>query len=71
MFGQNRTVRNKTGMSQEKFAQILGMIQQAYSRLESGKRQPTRQQVASMRLLDLIRRHNLIDEAISITEPDL
>lgn len=61
-----RAIRKKIGLSQAKIARILGMTQQSYSRLESGNRQPTRQQVAAIKMLDLLHQYNLIDEAMSM-----
>lgn len=46
-----KAARKKTGMSQKQLAEKLGMTQQMVSRIETGTRQPTKQQAAAMRLL--------------------
>jgi len=38
-----KKLRTEIGLSQERMGKLLGMPQQAYYRIEKGRRQPTRQ----------------------------
>ena len=57
-----RYERESRGLLQREVAAGMGMIPCHYSRIESGPREPTKQQVASFRNLMLIFDYNLWDE---------
>ena len=46
-----RQIRRRLGLTQAELADWLGMAQPHVSRIERGERQPTKQQVAAIRLL--------------------
>ncbi len=50
-----RRIRQHLGLTQQDFGKYLGVAQPAISRIESGRRQPTTQHAAAVRmLLDLL-----------------
>ena len=50
-----RRIRQHLGLTQLEIAEYLGVVQPAISRIESGRRQPTTQHAAAVRmLLDLL-----------------
>ena len=52
MTGKNfREIRKSLGLTQEELATIMGLYQGNISRLENGKRNPTKQQVAFITML--------------------
>ena len=48
-----RAIREGLGLTQAELAEWLGMAQPHISRIERGERQPTRQQAAAIRLLQM------------------
>jgi len=52
---QYREARLRMGLTQSALAAELGMTQQMVARIESGKRQPTKQQAAAIELAMLCR----------------
>ena len=60
-----KMARNSLALSQKQTGRLLGMPQNAVSRLESGDRQPTRQHAAAMRLLLFLRENNLLKQYVA------
>jgi len=64
--------RLRMGLTQSSIAAELGMTQQMVARIESGARQPTRQQAAAIRNLELLLRRttcNYVSEINSMARP--
>ncbi len=55
-----RQARLDMGLTQARLARIMGMPQPAIARIEAGKRQPTKQHAATICLLQILHRHDLI-----------
>ena len=49
-----RQIRRQLGLTQAELADLMGTYAQHISRIESGDRQPTRQQAAALRLVELL-----------------
>lgn len=47
-----KQTRHDIGITQSDLAKIMGMTQPAIARIESGSRQPTKQQAAALRVID-------------------
>ena len=60
-----RQARQSMGLTQQQAGRLLGMPQNAISRIESGDRQPTRQQAAAMRLLLFLQQKDLLPEYVA------
>ena len=57
-----KKAREAMGLSTATMARLMGItIVSNYQRLESGRRQPTKQQKATVRALLLLHRHGLLD----------
>lgn len=59
-----RDIRKKLGLSQAEMGSVMGMSQQAISRIESGRRKPTIKDVAFLRALEVIHNHDALNELI-------
>jgi DNA-binding XRE family transcriptional regulator len=61
-----KEVRQKLGMTQAEFAPLMGMTQQAITKIERGYegRKETNVHLSLLTAIDLIYRHGLIDEVI-------
>ncbi len=55
-----KQARLDMGLTQARMAKLMGMAQPSLARIEAGKRQPTRQHAAAIRLLQILHHHNLL-----------
>jgi len=60
-----KRARNSLALSQKQTGLLLGMPQNAVSRIESGDRQPTRQHAAAIRLLLFLQENKLLEKYLS------
>lgn len=58
-----KSLRDCVGMNQTEFAELVGMRQQHYSRLESGERDPTKIQQQAIMMATYIALHRLDEYA--------
>ena len=57
--------RQSMGLTQHQLGRLIGMPQNAISRIESGARQPTRQQAAALRLLLFLQQNDLLRQYVA------
>jgi transcriptional regulator with XRE-family HTH domain len=64
-----KEIRVSMGINQKTMALLIGMEDQGnYSRLETGARQPTKQQTRFVRTIKLIADHGLLDRLLAMAK---
>jgi len=56
-----KQTRHGIRITQADLAKIMGMTQPAIARIESGSRQPTKQQAAALRVIAVVTRNGMIE----------
>lgn len=59
-----KALRLRTGLTQERFAGLLGMDQRNYSHLETGGHVPTKSQIAAARMVAFIWERELMVDLV-------
>ena len=62
--GHIKALRLRTGLTQDRFAGLLGMDQRNYSHLETGGHVPTKSQIAAARMVAFIWERELMVELL-------
>lgn len=55
-------LRERTGLNQTQFANLMGLLQPHFSRLEAGDRQPTKIHISAATMAAFIAEFQLLDE---------
>ncbi len=57
-----KALRKRMRLSQTRLANLIDIAQPSIARIESGRRQPTKQQAILLHLVDFLIKHGLLDE---------
>lgn len=55
-----KKIRTEMGLTQERLGEIMGMLKHHISRIETGDRGLTKQQIAHLRSIQTLAKHNLL-----------